>query len=84
MKKYLILLVVVLLILAGFFYVSRKKKNASGKEVFKIIKVTLGDLLSTVSATGILEPRIQIKLTSPKRGQVDEIFVEDIFNQKTG
>ena len=84
MKKYVIILLIVLAVSAVFFYVSKKKKNTSDKETFKIVEVVRGDLLSTVSATGVLEPRIQIKLTSPKRGQVDEIFVQEGDNVRKG
>lgn len=77
MKKYILLSLAVLLVLVGLFYVLRKNRNTHGKETFKIVEVTRGNLLSTVTATGVLEPRIQIKLTSPKRGQVDEILVEE-------
>lgn len=84
MKKYIILLLVVLLVSAGLFYILKKNRNTRGNETYKIVEVIRGDLLSTVSATGVLEPRIQIKLASPKRGQVDEIFVEEGNKVKKG
>lgn len=84
MKKYIIISLAVILVLASLFYVLKKNGNTSDKEIFKIEKVIRGNLLSTVSATGILEPRIQIKLTSPKRGQVDEILTEEGYKVEKG
>ncbi len=84
MKKYIIILVALLLIAAGLFYVLKNNKNINNKEIVKIVEVIRGNLLSTVSATGVLEPKIQIKLSSPKRGQVDEILVEEGDEVKKG
>lgn len=77
MRKFVIIGIIVL-VAVGLIYwrisVKNKLKKSTG---FSIVMVERKNLTSKVLATGILKPRLKIRMMSPKRGQVDEILVDE-------
>ncbi|MFA5858361.1 MAG: efflux RND transporter periplasmic adaptor subunit [Elusimicrobiota bacterium] len=78
MKKYLILIISVLLLITAtvFLYIRNNKPNSKDNS-YTVVEVQKKEITSEVSVTGVLEPRIKITLTSSKKGQVEEIYVDE-------
>lgn len=43
----------------------------------KVITVEKRDLISTISATGIVQPKTKVEIIAPKRGRIDKVLVEE-------
>jgi len=84
MKRALILLVIVLGILGFVFWkVSEEKSLSTGssakpKEISEDYEeVKLGDLVTTIEGTGIVEPRTTARVKSEATGVVEELRIEE-------
>lgn len=76
MKKKVLIAVTVVVALGIVFYVSMKKSNDKGVDVY-VHKADRGDLTSEVSASGIIEPKLKVDISSNVIGQIVEIDVEE-------
>ncbi len=76
MKKIIIISVVVILIGAIIVFSLLKGKKAHGKEVYTY-KVERGNILSTVTASGRIEPRTKVNISSNVLGEIVELAVKE-------
>jgi HlyD family secretion protein len=84
-KKKIFIIILVVILVTAYFYVKNlvaKKKENSGD--ITLVEVTKKDLITKVTATGQLQPRLKIQITAPQRGQVDEILVNEGDKVKRG
>lgn len=77
MKKLAVWIAVVCLVAAGGVYAVKKFRKPSAPDGTTVVTAERRNIASAVSVTGVLRPRIEIALTSSKKGQVDEMFVNE-------
>lgn len=78
MKKYTVVIIVAAAIVFSGIYGYKRYKNTHNRQNdITVIEIQKEDMSSEVSVTGTLEPRIKITLTSSKKGQVEDIFVNE-------
>lgn len=76
-KTLKITLIAVLAIAAGFctwFFLI--KKEAKGKLAIKTEVVKIGDILTSVTATGTVEPLVTVEVGTQVSGEIDKIYVD--------
>lgn len=80
-KRYVIALIVIIAI-AGAWAFIRKPGTAPSR--FRTTEITRGDLASTVTATGTLQARIKVDISSELSGTIAEVFVDYNSRVKKG
>ena len=76
-KKWIILLVVIIAAaVAGFFFL-KKKKSESGSSEVKTAEVTTQTIVSSLSASGTIQPKDSYNITSMANGDVIEANFEE-------
>jgi len=76
LKKKALIAVIVIVVLGLVFYVSMKSSNNKGVDVY-VHKADKGDLTSEVSASGIIEPKLKVDISSNVIGQIVALDVEE-------
>ncbi|MER2598865.1 MAG: efflux RND transporter periplasmic adaptor subunit [Caldilineales bacterium] len=76
-RAIVILLVLALLVLAGFAIYRNINQNKTIAPDYETLRVEKGNLLSTVSATGTIEPEGQVSLIFRGAGKVAEVAVKE-------
>lgn len=84
MKKLAVWIAAGCLLIAGGAVAVKKFKKTPATNGETVVTAARRDIASTVSVTGVLRPRIEIALTSAKKGQVDEILVHEGDYVRTG
>jgi HlyD family secretion protein len=83
LKKLLITLVLIGIALVGAAYwLNRSPSSASAAEAFTLGSIQYGDMLETVSATGILQPHEVTAVGSELSGKVVEIYPNAEVNRQ--
>ena len=73
MKKVILLLLFVGISAGGAYLYFRNQDNAPKEELFRVAKVTRGDLMVTVSATGTVEPEEVVDVGTQVMGRIKEL-----------
>lgn len=78
MRRAVIALLILVVVLGGSWF--GYQATAKGKEEpapdYEIYKVTKGDIVATISSTGVIEPSQEVKLTFRSSGKVKDISVQ--------
>lgn len=75
-------LIVIVLLALGYWYQS--SRNSDTKEIIRTAKVTRGDVVDSVSATGVLRPVTTVEVKSNVGGQIVELLVDEGDSVKAG
>src|SRR5581483_4986517 len=73
MKKLIVLIVVIALAAGGWFYFSNR---GDGAPQYQTVKVSRGDLTQVVTATGTLNPVINVQVGSQISGNIQKLFAD--------
>ncbi len=78
MRKWLTLLIILIVVIGGSLAIYRfaSQEKAPPKPDYETYTVTRGDIYATVSATGVIEPTQEVKLSFKGAGKVQEILVD--------
>jgi HlyD family secretion protein len=79
-KKYLITIVIILLILLGGFFLYRLIGRNGSNQKFRFVKVERGDVNLVVTATGTINPVINVLVGSQVSGTIKELYAD--FNSQ--
>jgi HlyD family secretion protein len=71
--KWILIVAVIAAVAGGWFYLRHKRADAI---VFKTEAVTRGELTATVTATGILNPVLNVTVGSQVSGRISDIYVD--------
>lgn len=77
-----ILIVICLVIIAAILFAGRRTKD--GREETTLVSPIIGDVLLTVSTTGVVEPQNRLELKPSVGGRIDEIVVDEGDRVGTG
>lgn len=83
MKKKILIAVTVAVVLGLIFYISMKKSNNKKVDVY-VHKADMGNLTSEVSASGIIEPKLKVNISSNVIGQIVSLTVKEGQDVKKG
>jgi RND family efflux transporter MFP subunit len=89
MKKWIIISLIVILVLGlgGGVYLARGKiftKKKSNTSMLQTVTVRRGDITTTVSATGTIQPLITIEVRSKASGAITKLYVDEGDTVKAG
>ena len=86
MKKKNLIIGVVIVALVGVlgYFVIEKSKETDAKYVVKTTKVTKGDILETVSATGRIKPEREVKISPEVPGEIIELPIKEGMKVSAG
>ncbi|MEA3336223.1 MAG: efflux RND transporter periplasmic adaptor subunit [Chloroflexota bacterium] len=79
MRRVAVILIVLLLIIGGSvaaYQITAQEKEPPPPD-YDVLQVGKGDIISTVSATGAMEPKDEVTLTFKGLGRVAEVLVEE-------
>ncbi len=79
-KKYLITIVVVILILAGGFFIYQLAGQNGSNQKFRLMKVEKGEINLVVTATGTINPVINVLVGSQVSGTIKALYAD--FNSQ--
>jgi HlyD family secretion protein len=71
--KWILIIAVIAAVAGGWFYLRHKR---AGGIVFKTETVTRGELTATVTATGILNPVVNVTVGSQVSGRISDIYAD--------
>lgn len=77
MRRLVVLLVVVAMLAGGLWYAQSRRAPAPVAEGPRTARVTRGNLVASVSATGVLQPYAQVEVRSRATGTVVEMRVQE-------
>jgi HlyD family secretion protein len=83
LKKKVLIVVILIVVIGLIFYLSMKSNNGKGVEVY-VHKTAKGELTSKVSASGIIEPKLKVNISSNVIGQIVELGVLEGQEVKKG
>ena len=75
-KSWLLAVVVVVILLAAAVFFFLQPGNPQDNQLFKTDTVTRADIAVTVSATGSVEPKDEVEVSSELSGIMDEVYVD--------
>jgi len=78
MRRLIIIILIIAVVIGGTwfaFQATAKEKEAPAPD-YETYTVTRGDIYSTVTSTGVIEPTEEVKLAFRGTGKVDEILVD--------
>ncbi len=75
-KTWLLAVVVVVILLAAAVFFFLQPGNPQDSQLFKTDTVTRADIAVTVSATGSVEPKDEVEVSSELSGIMDEVYVD--------
>ena len=78
-KKYLIAIVIVVLLTGGFFFYQWSGQNGSSQK-FRLVKVERGEINFVVTATGTINPVINVLVGSQVSGTIKALYAD--FNSQ--
>ncbi|MDQ1317022.1 MAG: Efflux transporter periplasmic adaptor subunit [Candidatus Poribacteria bacterium] len=89
MKRLIIIIIVVVLVIGvgGGIYLARGKiftKKKSNTSMLQTVTVRRGDITTTVSATGTIQPLITIEVRSKASGAITKLYVDEGDTVKAG
>lgn len=79
-SRIIIAAVIVLLLLGGLAWLWQGRSVEQPQKAFSLSKVTRGDVVATVSATGTLSPVITVQVGSQVSGTIQHLYVD--FNSR--
>lgn len=82
-RKKIIILVLLLIVVAVIWWIFSSREEKSKVE-FLTIKVVLGEIGSSVTATGTIEPVIEVEVGTQVSGIIDRIYVDYNSEVKKG
>jgi len=79
-KKYLIAIVIILLVLAGGFFLYQWRGKDGSSQRFRLVKVERGEIHFVVTATGTINPVINVLVGSQVSGTIKALYAD--FNSQ--
>jgi len=79
-KKYLIAIVIIILVLAGGFFFYRLSSQSGSNQKFRSVKVERGEINFVVTATGTINPVINVLVGSQVSGTIKALYAD--FNSR--
>jgi HlyD family secretion protein len=83
LKKKVLIVVILIVVVGLIFYISMKKSNNKRLDVY-VHKADKGNLISEVSASGIIEPKLKVNISSNVIGQIVSLTVKEGQDVKKG
>jgi HlyD family secretion protein len=83
LKKKVLIVVIVIVVIGLIFYLSMKSNNGKGVDVY-VHKAARGEITSKVTASGIIEPKIRVNISSNVIGQIVELRIVEGQQVKKG
>jgi HlyD family secretion protein len=76
LKRVIVALVVLVVAIASVGAILQARNGSAPKTTYETAKVERGDVVSSVSATGIIQPLTTVEIKSNVGGRIDELAVE--------
>lgn len=83
-KTFVILAVVILLSISVVILMYRMKSSTNKKTMTKEISPVIGDIILSVSTTGVIEPQNRLEIKPSISGRIEEILVQEGDRVKKG
>lgn len=84
-NKYKIIFLLIILLIAAFLYFSYKENGQeNGITGTRTLRPEIGDIVLTVSTTGVVEPRNRLEIKSSISGRIEEIVVNEGEHVRAG
>jgi HlyD family secretion protein len=83
LKKKVLIVIILIVVVGLIFYISMKKSNNKRLDVY-VHKADKGNLISEVSASGIIEPKLKVNISSNVIGQIVSLTVKEGQDVKKG
>lgn len=84
-NKYRIIFLLIFLLIAGsLFYYYKENGQVNGMNGTRTSRPEIGDIVLTVSTTGVVEPRNRLEIKSSISGRIEDIMVKEGGVVKTG